>query len=328
MAVQKAKLLTNVAIFIVSGVLAAFGQPDRGALVSILALLFGYSGIFFLLKNSESGKFWLAFLWAFGVFAFQLRWIATTHYHGPGIVAVYLCVALLFAVQFAFLFGWGISSRFSISRGICLASIWALLEWSRLYYFCGFPFSPVGLVLTFNPIPMQIASIVGVYGLSFIVIFISYLIAFLQVKLVACCFAIVSAFGWMHLQYWERLNVKAPYYHVALVQTGLTVEQKEVMSIEKQWERILAFLLESKKSHFDLIVLPEVALTRGDKSFHLEMAKKLADVYQSEVVIGLIDDAYNAAFHIIPDCGIYERYEKRVLVPVAEYLPFLWMKPF
>lgn len=328
MVVPRAKLLTKITIFIISLVLAAFGQPDRGVVLPLLALFFGYSGIFYILKDAKRGTFWLAFFWALGVFSFQLGWLATTHYHGIGIVAVYVSVVVLFALQFALVFGLYVSNHFSLSRGLVLASIWTTLEWSRLFYFCGFPFSPVGLVLTFDPVPMQFASLVGIYGLSFIVIFTSYLMAFFRIKSFAACFIILSAFGFAHIHYWERFNIKDPFYDVALVQTGLTVEQKESITIEKQWERIFSFLSNLEKSHFDLIVLPEVTLTYGEKSVHLEMAKKLADLYRSEVVIGLIDDVYNAAFYISPETEIFERYAKRVLVPVAEYLPFSFLKPY
>ncbi len=328
MAVLRAKLLTKASIFILSGVLAAFGRPDRGVLLPLLAFFFGYSGIFYILRVQKSGTFRLAFFWALGVFSIQLGWLATTHYHGTCILAVYAAVVLLFALQFALVFGVYVSDRFSLARGLVLASIWTILEWSRLFYFCGFPFSPVGLGLTFDPLLMQFASAVGIYGLSFIVIFTSYLMAFFRIKSFAVCFIVVSVFGLAHIHYWERFNVKDPFYDVALIQTGLTVEQKESITIKKQWERIFAFLAASEKSHFDLIVLPEVALTYGEKNVHLEMAKKLADLYQSEVVIGLIDDVYNAAFYITPETEMVERYEKRVLVPVAEYLPFSFLKPY
>ena len=321
-------LFRNVAIAVVSGAVAAFGQPDRGAVCSILALFFGYSGIFFLLKNVKRRAFWLAFAWALGVFSFQLSWLATTQYHGIGIAFLYAAVATLFAFQFALVFGNGITLKFSISRGLFIASLWTLFEWSRLFYFCGFPFSPVGLVLTFDPIPMQIASVLGVYGLSFIVIFTSYLIAFSRLKSVVGCFAVLCLFGLGHMRYFEGLNLKEPFYDVALIQTGLSVEEKEDIPIEKQWERIFTFLEETPNDHFDLIVLPEVVLTYGEKNRHLKIAKKLADKYKSEVVIGLIDDVYNAAFYIAPDSEIYERYEKRVLVPIGEYLPASFLKPF
>ncbi|NRA91006.1 MAG: apolipoprotein N-acyltransferase, partial [Simkaniaceae bacterium] len=61
-------------------------------------------------------------------------------------------------------------------------------------------------------------------------------------------------------------------------------------------------------------------------------AQAIADYYESELVLGLDskDDRahYNAAFHFSPfGKKVISRYEKRVLLPLAEYLPFSFLKP-
>ena len=59
----------------------------------------------------------------------------------------------------------------------------------------------------------------------------------------------------------------------------------------------------------------------------------LSNAYNSEVIIGLDDTdlvdakSYNAAFHFTPYDNNISRYEKRVLVPLAEYLPLSFLKP-
>jgi apolipoprotein N-acyltransferase len=58
----------------------------------------------------------------------------------------------------------------------------------------------------------------------------------------------------------------------------------------------------------------------------------IANYFRAEVVAGLDDrdgerrENYNAAFHFTPDAERVDRYEKRVLLPLAEYLPFRWME--
>lgn len=60
-------------------------------------------------------------------------------------------------------------------------------------------------------------------------------------------------------------------------------------------------------------------------------AQAIADNYDAEVVIGLDDfdekHNYNAAFHFIPHQSHVTRYEKRILLPLAEYLPFSFLRP-
>ena len=50
--------------------------------------------------------------------------------------------------------------------------------------------------------------------------------------------------------------------------------------------------------------------------------------FKSDVVIGLLDGPFNAVFHASPRNSVKERYEKRVLVPMAEYLPLGISKSF
>lgn len=66
------------------------------------------------------------------------------------------------------------------------------------------------------------------------------------------------------------------------------------------------------------------------------LAQTLANFFQSHVMIGLEDstytnqrktEAYSSAFHFIPgSTDLPRRYEKRVLVPMGEYIPFAWCR--
>jgi len=66
------------------------------------------------------------------------------------------------------------------------------------------------------------------------------------------------------------------------------------------------------------------------------IAQTLADIFQAHLVIGLEDslyvnqrkaESYSAAFHFISGShALPKRYEKRVLVPMGEYIPFSWCR--
>jgi apolipoprotein N-acyltransferase len=65
------------------------------------------------------------------------------------------------------------------------------------------------------------------------------------------------------------------------------------------------------------------------------IVQALANLFQAHVVIGLEDsvyeanrrlEAYSAAFHFLPGNQPPTRYEKQILVPMGEYIPFHWCR--
>ncbi|MCI0381733.1 MAG: apolipoprotein N-acyltransferase [Chlamydiae bacterium] len=62
-------------------------------------------------------------------------------------------------------------------------------------------------------------------------------------------------------------------------------------------------------------------------------AQALANLFNAEVVLGLdytdesVKKNYNSAFHLFPGGAKLNRYDKRILLPLAEYLPFNWLSP-
>lgn len=271
-------------------------------------------------------------------------------------------------------------------RCASMASFWTLLEVSRLYVLCGFPFNSTGLVMTSHPMMMQMAALFGIYGLSFWVIFTSSIgvKAFVQKSIGYSCLwvaLLVSplVFGFFHMNYHDKKALLQNHLAVALIQTGLEVEQKwpfpkhEETYIDPfiQWKMIFDMLSSTQHKAYDLIVLPEVALpgnayypdidyeralrdiikedsrlpalieplaardSKGNwKVSHAWMAQAIANRFKSELVVGLLDvddeleESYNSAFHFVPFRTSIHRYEKRVLVPLAEYLPLPVMKSF
>ncbi len=132
----------------------------------------------------------------------------------------------------------------------------------------------------------------------------------------------------------------------------------------EQWQRIFTFLEKRRGETLDYIILPEAALPFGfsrcvyslpdvqmllKKSFGssvetafpamgLPYAKQnavsnayilqtLSSYFKAEVIAGLDDEHYNAAFHFTP-LGVISRYEKQILLPLAEYLPLQMVAPF
>lgn len=147
--------------YLLSLFLVAFAAPSYFVWLMPIAALCGYA-LFWRSIEGMRNRFFFSFLWFFCVGLIQFSWIATTTYNGPLMWLVYLFVA----ISQALLFG----AVNQILRPIGVAGAWSLIEWARQYFLCGFPFSPIGLVLGAWPVGLQLASVIGSSGLTWIVL--------------------------------------------------------------------------------------------------------------------------------------------------------------
>lgn len=80
------------------------------------------------------------------------------------------------------------------------------------------------------------------------------------------------------------------------------------------------------KDYFPPLDMPYAIFNRGKwKVSNAFLVQTLANQLNADVIVGLddtdFDGKYNAAFHFQPKNLPYQRYEKRILVPVGEYIP-------
>lgn len=373
----------------VSFFLVAFGQPSWISKIGIAAAAIGYALFWSAMLRIEKRKnrFFLALFWYMGVQAIQLSWMTSTTYTGPFILIVYGFLLFGLGLQFGF-FSSLLAPKKSLSLLQCVgfAGLWVFLEWIRIFLFTGFTWNPVGLALADHHYSIQMASLFGVYGLSFWVIctnLIALNAVFIRgsMRNIAIWAAVVLfpyGFGFVHQSWIEARYPPKRQFTAALIETGILVEQKwrnanhpeSFIPPLVQWERILNFL--KKDFSGDLIVLPEGAVPYNVDSphFYLEtvqriwsehfgsgsaatdcpplqspfacplkhndkmhwvvtnafLAQSLANHFHAKVIIGLHieneDRRYNAAFLFSPGALHPERYDKRILVPVGEYIPF------
>jgi apolipoprotein N-acyltransferase len=363
---QKMKALLSfrpLFLIILSFLIVALGQPAKSELLSILASCIGFA-LFWKGALGVKHLFWLATAWFGAVQAVQLSWLTSTTYMGPGILVVYALLVVALGLQFGCI-TYLLKAPLTWLRVLGIAGMWVWMEWLRGLPLTGFLWNPVGLSLAGNPWSIQMASLFGIYGLSFWVILTN--VAFLKTRRAFLVLALFPyAFGFLHQAFWSKSVSNSLPLSVALVQTALRNEQKDYdrsqpkafISPFYQWERILWSLHNAGASEYDLIVLPEAALPFGsyrevypkttvqevwescfgkgsqvdfpivlsEKVSNSFWAQSLANHFGAEVVIGLdstdASGKYNAAFHFSPRKEIVSRYEKQMLVPVGEYVPF------
>lgn len=128
----------------------------------------------------------------------QFNWLSTVSSLGAVLLPLYLAI-------FWGLFG-GFVAKLRVTdsplrRAFCQASAWAGLEWLRGWLFTGFSWNGLGVSFHETPVMAQAADLLGVTGLSLLLVFVQSVVVFaIQAKswkrldlgvaagLVVCCF--------------------------------------------------------------------------------------------------------------------------------------------
>ncbi len=322
--------MINLLLFLVSGAVVAWGQPSSNLLLAMVAAVCGFALFWRVAFKIESAlkRFWLATGWFALIQLVQLAWMTSIEYQGIYILFVYGAVALGLGAQFGLL-----TTYIHRIPFVASASLWALLEWSRLHFLCGLTFNPVGLALTATPFSLQAVTLFGIFGLSFMVMLTNLAVWKKRWKAAACLAACPYLVGGILWSYHHSKLLDPPTMSVALVQTAVLPSQKmyfperasDFIAPDDQWARITA-LLSHVHEKIDLVVLPEAAVPNQHSNFSWIHA--LGHKYNADMIIGLDGEEdglhYSSAF--FASKGELQRYDKQILLPLAEYLPFDGLK--
>lgn len=331
-------------------VITAFGQAAWIPFFGVAAYFFGFGLFWQAIKDlSKVKRFTYGTVFFALIEAVQLSWMTSTEYLSPLILIVYLALIICLGVQF------GLVTLLVYDNIFGAIAIWTLFEWSRLFILSGFSWNPVGLYLANSNYSIQFASIGGVYFLSFWVMLVNGF--FIRNKRVWIILGLIPyVFGFFNEKLQKCLD--SGKLNVALASTSFLPEEKNFSPVE-QLRRVLINLKDNINTRVDLIVLPEASLpflaeggsypfeevfslwgsifeeklplSRRELVSNADLVQLIANRYNAEVVIGLehIEDLknQNAAFHFRPGAQVHEKYVKRILVPIGEYIPFEWAIP-
>lgn len=244
--------------------MVALSHPVYLPELGLFSTSLGYGLFFYFIKNlSLKRQFALAFIWAMSLHLFWLKWMAASPYMGPFIFLAPILFSIGVGLQFALLlvFIRWTRSTFSLAAG---AGLWMLLEWSRLYWLCGYTWNLVGLGYLYSTASSQLASLVGVLGLSWLAMLTNLLAyRFLCTRKRSLLLAWASlvlaplAFAWVKMDLLPATPKKGSIQGI-LVHTQWPPFQ--VADDPLLWSELLASL-KGKKT--ELIVLPEFVVPFG-----------------------------------------------------------------
>ena len=170
----------RILLLVMAGTLAGLSVPPLFILPALFVTL---PILVWSLDGAERAHGWrrifgsgfaIGFWFALGYFSVAIHWVGFAFFAEGGWIPALAPLAVLFLAALLALF-WGFGTALahllwseSGYRIVVLAASLALAEFARGHLFTGFPFDLLGYALTANPEMMQAASLVGVYGLTFV----------------------------------------------------------------------------------------------------------------------------------------------------------------
>jgi len=310
----------------------------------------------------------LGYLAGLCFFALNLRWLhANTLVPAGGILALQAFLALYFAAfgAFAATVGRPRDARFRVPHeggnpgerlwqasgenlraAVLNACAWAGLEWLRGWLFSGFGWNGLGVALHRNLILAQIADVIGVTGLSFLIMFCACVglgsLRRFQLELTrrsarsprfdfAAVVLILIACFFYGIHRGRAYRGETVEIDVLLVQGNVPQEEKwnpDLLDANyARYERLARMNLESRD--FDLVVMPESAFPLSfyeGYDYHGPILDELLALRDFTLLLGINEDAvgeglFNAIFAFRGDSRQFRTYRKIHLVPFGEYLP-------
>lgn len=305
--------------------------------------------------------------WIFGLSFFSgcCYWILAVlqgygdmHWSGALLLFALLIVYLsLFPGLFACAFS-RLSLRFPGFCFLLAPGLWVSTEYLRGHLLTGFPWCLTGYALIDDTSLAQVAAFTGVYGVSFLVVWINGLIAglfFRSGAAVGClpiALAILSGLAWWGVETPEAGG--AGKAHARLVQPHIPLDQpwdrpSQARLLDELIELSLsppatgsaaaleAAPLPDEPHRVRLVIWPETPAPfyyHEDSSFRNRM-NGLAELSGSWLLFGFVDwpagDAgsnagpYNSAGTVSPAGKLIAQYDKMHLVPFGEYVPWSWL---
>jgi apolipoprotein N-acyltransferase len=226
--------------------------------------------------------------------------------------------------------------------GLLMAPVtWVSAEYARAYLFGGFPWIPLGnAVVSLLPLA-QLASVLGVYGLSWLLALLNALFAFAamtsgrrRTAAVMAAVGLVAATSlWGALRIRDgRLTREGTALTVALIQGNVPQDEKwDPSRAGAIFDRYLRMTREAAAAGAELIIWPESATPfyfDEDPVSALRVRQLVSEIRTpllfgtDEVEPGSPPKYYNSAFMLNEAGTTAAVYRKMFLVPFGEYVPF------
>lgn len=332
------------------GVMTALSFPKFSlfffAWISLIPLLL------LVLKFGPGKSFWLGWLAGLVFYGILLYWIPAVPAHYGGLSAGLSILIYLLLILFLGLF-WAVfasvSSKIRQSYPhlifVLLPFIWVSFEYAITHFLTGFPWGLLGSSQIKNIYLIQIASLTGVYGISFfLVLFQSLFLASIKSRtrspfIFALGFILlIHAFGYWSI---KDIPLNDRSFRGAVIQGNVSSdifwENFDADDIYRLFQRHIDLSKKAAAEGARIIFWPEFSVPlclSCPSPIYQDLGEKMKTFVREtgiSLLVGSNETAYssdgqemyyyNAAVQISPDLSL-SQYNKNHLVPFGEYTPY------
>jgi apolipoprotein N-acyltransferase len=219
---------------------------------------------------------------------------------------------------------------------IALSLIWVFFEWLRSWLFTGLPWNLLGYSLAFSDELVQLASLIGIYGMSFLVIYIAagsidlldhpgrnrYFLTFMIVLISSLSFGS-----------WRLATNPIAFTNIKIRIIQPNIPQSDKWDEESFWRHLdkhIDMSLINTGFKPDIIIWSEAAVTAPYRIPAIREHLQSAIIFPNTILItgGVSDkrtsseyELYSAMYAINSTGELLFEYHKAHLVPFGEYIP-------
>ena len=241
-----------------------------------------------------------------------------------------------------------------------LPALWVGLDWLRCVLFTGFPWMDLGYGLFNVPILLQVADLVGHYGVTFLIVLVNTSLmlvlrlvvskkrcvvdALVVLVPVLCLLGGVGLYSKNRLAEMQERTIAKDASRIAVGIVQGNVDQSVKWSPSKQQQTVDKYLGQTQSlfvsARPSLVVWPETALPFYlPSNSHMQSVRELVATNNFALLTGapwyeIIDpearkvNFFNSALLLKPDGQFGGKYYKSHLVPFGEYIPLKKFLPF
>ncbi len=295
----------------------------------------------YILISKKRYPFLIGFSWAFSFYTISLYWLVNVM-SNYGNLSLFLSIIffLILVIALSSLFGLiffsinSVINSFPSLEFITPPLFWVSLEYILTFLLTGFPWNLMGYSqIHFIPI-IQLSSITGVYGISFLIIFFNSSIAKslksrdFKWLIPSLILFIICLFYGIYLI--DKGFKKEGSLRIAVVQGNTSMDDELFRNANLLEKKFLDYLEMTKKAinqNARLVIWPETSvpiLFRYDirKGIIFELSRNTNTFILASFTDWREGKFYNSVFLISPSNSISSVYDKIHLVPFGEYVPF------